>query len=62
MLALRGGLSIGALVTGATISLLGVQHALLINGILSAVLQAAVARQWFRAPLGLMIPSGRGLS
>jgi predicted MFS family arabinose efflux permease len=51
MLALRGGLSIGALATGATVTMLGVQRALLINGILAIVFQAALARQWLRAPI-----------
>ncbi len=50
MLALRGGISLGALLTGAAVSLLGVQHALLLNGLLAVIVQAAVARMWFRAP------------
>jgi predicted MFS family arabinose efflux permease len=52
MLALRGGISLGALLTGALVSLLGVQHALLINGLAAMVIQAALARSWFRASLG----------
>lgn len=51
MLALRGGISVGALLTGAAVSLLGVQHALLLNGVAAVAVQAAVARSWFRAPL-----------
>jgi predicted MFS family arabinose efflux permease len=51
MLAVRGGISIGALITGAAVSLLGVQHALLFNGLAAVLIQAAVARMWFRAPL-----------
>jgi hypothetical protein len=51
MLAIRGGMAVGALLTGAAVSLLGVQHALLINGIAAVVVQAAIARMWFRAPL-----------
>lgn len=51
MLAMRGGLSVGALVMGASVSLLGVQRALLINGALAVVLQGAVARRWLRAPV-----------
>ena len=39
MLAMRGGISIGALLTGATVSLLGVQHALLINGAIALLAQ-----------------------
>ena len=51
MLALRGGISVGALITGATVGLLGVQHALLLNGIAAVAVQAVVARSWFRAPV-----------
>ena len=51
MLAMRGGISIGALIGGAAVSLLGVQHALLLSGLAAIVIQAAVARMWFRAPL-----------
>jgi predicted MFS family arabinose efflux permease len=51
MLALRGGISIGALITGGAVSLLGVQHALLLNGALAVTAQAAVAWTWLRAPL-----------
>jgi MFS family permease len=50
MLALRGGISLGALVTGAGVSLLGVQHALLFNGLVAMAIQAALARMWLRAP------------
>jgi len=46
MLALRGGISIGALFTGAAVSLLGVQHALLLNGVLALAVQAVLARLW----------------
>jgi len=51
MLAVRGGISIGALLTGVLVSYLGVQNALLINGVLAIVLQLAFCRGWFRAPL-----------
>ncbi|HEX7478958.1 MAG TPA: MFS transporter [Polyangiales bacterium] len=51
MLAMRGGMSLGALLTGVTVDLLGVQHALLLNGLLAVVVQVAVARMWLRAPL-----------
>ena len=50
MLAVRGGLSLGALLTGATISMLGVQHALLVNGLAAIVVQAVVARMWLESP------------
>ena len=51
LLAMHGGISVGALLTGAAISLLGVQHALLLNGLLAVVIQAALARMWLRSPL-----------
>jgi MFS family permease len=51
MLAMRGGLSIGSLLTGISVSLLGVNHALLINGALAVVAQLVVGRKWFRSPL-----------
>jgi predicted MFS family arabinose efflux permease len=50
MLAVRGGISLGALLTGATVSLFGVQHALLIDGVVALAIQVAIARMWFRAP------------
>jgi predicted MFS family arabinose efflux permease len=51
MLALRGGIAIGALITGAAVDMLGVQHALLLNGALALVAQLVLARVWLRAPL-----------
>jgi MFS family permease len=48
MLAMRGGLSIGGLLTGLSMSWLGVRHALLLNGLLAMGLQAAIARNWLR--------------
>ena len=47
MLAMRGGISIGSLITGASVGLLGVQHALLVNGIIAVVLQLTIGRVWF---------------
>ncbi len=49
MLAMRGGISLGALLTGAAVSVLGVRHALLLDGVAAMVVQAALARAWFRA-------------
>jgi predicted MFS family arabinose efflux permease len=51
MLAMRGGISLGALSTGALASWLGIQRALLINGLLAVAIQLAVGRSWLRAPL-----------
>jgi MFS family permease len=50
MLAMRGGISIGSVVTGASVSIAGVQRALLVNGILAVVLQLAIGRAWARPP------------
>jgi predicted MFS family arabinose efflux permease len=57
MLAMRGGISVGALLTGVSVGLLGVQRALLVNGLLAVGLQAWLARGWLRAPLPQGAPS-----
>jgi MFS family permease len=51
MLAMRGGVSLGSLLTGVSVGLLGVRHALLINGALAVLAHAAIGRTWFQAPL-----------
>ena len=51
MLALRGGVSIGSLLTGLSVHFLGVRQALLINGIVAIAAQLAVGRRWLQAPL-----------
>jgi hypothetical protein len=48
MLALRGGLSVGSLATGLTVSLLGVREALLIDGLLAVLVQLLLGYVWFR--------------
>jgi len=48
MLALRGGISLGALITGASVTLFGVQQALFINGLLAVVAQTLLAWLWVR--------------
>ena len=48
MLAVRGGTSLGGLVTGATIGWLGVRHALLLNGVLAVFAQLVIGRSWLR--------------
>ena len=48
MLAVRGGFSIGALLTGAEISLLGIQRALLLNGVTAIMIQALIASWWLQ--------------
>lgn len=49
MLAFRGGTSLGALITGASVSLLGVRTALCVNGVLALLVHLANARGWVRA-------------
>lgn len=49
MLVMRGGMALGGLLTGISISLLGVRSALLLNGLLALVLQLAVTRWIARA-------------
>jgi predicted MFS family arabinose efflux permease len=49
MLAMRGGLSIGSLLTGLSVSVLGVSHALLINGALAIAALAVIGEMWRRA-------------
>jgi hypothetical protein len=51
MLAMRGGMSLGALFTGTAVSVLGAQHALLLDGVAAVVAQAALATIWFQASL-----------
>ncbi|MDR3387582.1 MAG: MFS transporter [Rudaea sp.] len=46
MLAMRGGLALGGLLTGLTVSLLGVRQALLINGVLALAIHIVIGRQW----------------
>jgi predicted MFS family arabinose efflux permease len=49
MLAMRGGISLGALLTGAAAGLLGVRHALMLDGGAAVVIEAAIAWTWIRA-------------
>ena len=49
MLSMRGGLSLGSLLTGISVTLLGVNHALLLNGILAIIAQLVIGRTWLRA-------------
>jgi MFS family permease len=50
-LAMRGGVAVGSVLTGVSVSLLGVREALLINGAAALLLQIAIGRHWRRAPL-----------
>jgi MFS family permease len=49
MLAVRGGSSVGSLLTGVSVGALGVRRALLINGILALLAQGYLGRRWCRA-------------
>ncbi len=52
MLAMRGGLALGSLLTGFSVSLLGIREALLINGLLAIVVQFLIGRSWHHTPVG----------
>ncbi len=49
MLAMRGGLSIGSLLTGVSVSLIGINHALLLNGAIAVAAQVLVGRKWLHS-------------
>lgn len=51
MLAMRGGVSVGSLMTGVSVGFLGVRYALLINGVLAVIGHVIVRRHWLRWPL-----------
>jgi MFS family permease len=46
MLAMRGGISVGSLLTGLTVSALGVRQALLINGLVAITAQFVIRGRW----------------
>jgi MFS family permease len=50
MLAMRGGLAIGALAMGLSVQLSGMRHALIANGLLAIAVQLAIARSWHASP------------
>jgi predicted MFS family arabinose efflux permease len=52
MLAMRGGQALGSLLTGLSVLWLGVEHALLLNGLLAMVLQAANGWKWVQLQRG----------
>jgi predicted MFS family arabinose efflux permease len=51
MLALRGGGALGSLLTGVAVSAFGVRSALLLDGAVAVIAQAAIARIWLGQPL-----------
>lgn len=50
MLAMQGGMSLGALLTGLSVSLIGVKEALLLNGSVALLVHSIVATVWSRSP------------
>lgn len=56
MLAMRGGISAGGLVTGAMIHLMGLRPALFVNGALAVGLQVAIGQRWSRWGLRASVP------
>ena len=48
MLVMRGGISIGSLLTGISVHLLGIRDALLINGVVAVVAHMLIGRDWLR--------------
>ena len=48
MLAMRGGISIGSLITGVSVSLLDVHQAILIDGILAVLVQVLIGWRWLK--------------
>ncbi|HTY92775.1 MAG TPA: MFS transporter, partial [Steroidobacteraceae bacterium] len=48
-LAMRGGIAAGSLLTGVSVSLLGVREALVINGAAALLLQILIGRRWLGA-------------
>jgi MFS family permease len=51
MLAMRGGLAVGSLVTGVSVTTLGVREALFLNGALALAAQLVVGRRWLAGAL-----------
>jgi MFS family permease len=51
MLAMRGGVSIGSLLTGLSVSVFGIREALLINGLAAFIAQMAIGKEWRRSSL-----------
>jgi hypothetical protein len=48
MLAMRGGMALGSLLTGLMVHLLGVQKALLANGLIALCIHLLIRRAWLK--------------
>jgi len=51
MLAIRGGMALGSIVTGTSVGLLGIRTALALDGMLAVVVHIAIGRIWLRCAL-----------
>jgi MFS family permease len=51
LLAMRGGMALGSLLTGFSVQWAGVRAALLFNGALAVLILALIRRDWLRVPL-----------
>lgn len=51
MLAMRGGMALGGLLTGLCVGWLGIRIALCVNGALAVLVHVAIARQWSKVAL-----------
>lgn len=49
MLAMRGGMALGSLLTGLLVHLIGVQVALLVNGVIALCAHILIRRIWLKA-------------
>jgi hypothetical protein len=49
LLAMRGGVSVGSLMTGVVAHLLGIRHALLVNGVIAVMVHVLSRRKWLRS-------------
>ena len=50
MLAMRGGTSIGSLLTGVSVHLFGIRDALLLNGAVAVIVHVSIGRRWLGSP------------
>ena len=62
MLAIRGGMALGSLATGITVSVLGVRTALVIDGCLAVVVQLVLSRVWLGCRLPPAEPTSPGVT
>ena len=59
MLAMRGGVAVGGLVTGLLVGLIGVRSALFINGARALTAHVVIGRLWQSSAVVLRQPEGR---